>query len=184
MIATRELLAFLASVGATIRRQGDRIVVKAGQQPVPRPVLNALRDRRQELLDLLAADCGDEDGVGDAGVPRQWAEGLRRLEAATSIAGMMPLDRLRLVRDAKAFLRDWGREAARLAWTEEDLFGLHPAAPNGRYDAMGLVPLLNGRNVISIAPDRATIAARSGGTLTYYRNRLQKDAVAVWQLLQ
>jgi hypothetical protein len=64
------------------------------------------------------------------------------------------------------------------------LFGLHPAAPIGRYDAMGLVPLLNGRNVISIAPDRATIAARSGGTLTYYRNRLQKDAVAVWQLLQ
>jgi hypothetical protein len=97
---------------------------------------------------------------------------------------MLPLDRLPLVRDAKAFLRDWGREAARLGWTDEDLFGLHPAVPSGRYDAMGLVPLLNGRNVVSISPDRATIATRSGGTLTYYRSRRHKDAVAVWQLLQ
>jgi hypothetical protein len=30
-------------------------------------------------------------------IPREWAEGLQRLEASTSISGMLPLDRLRLV---------------------------------------------------------------------------------------
>jgi hypothetical protein len=180
--ATRELLDFLASVGATIRRQGDWIVVKAGQKPVPRAVLNALRDRRQELLDLLAADRGGE--AVDAGIPRQWTEGLRRLEASTSIAGMLPLERLPLIEDARRFLAEWGGEAARLGWTAKDVFGLHPVAPKDRYDAMGLVPLLHGRKVVSIAPDRATIGTPSGGTLTYYRSRPQRDAVAAWQLLQ
>jgi hypothetical protein len=180
--AISELLDLLASVGATVRRHGDRIVVKAGQKPVPRAVLNALRDRRLELLDLLAADSGS--GEVSAAIPQQWTEGFHRLEASTSIAGMEPLDRLRLIRDAKAFLAAWGREAARLGWTAEDVFGLHPAAPNGRYDAMGLVPLLDGRKVASISADRATIGTPRGGTLTYYRNRLHKDAVAVWELLQ
>jgi hypothetical protein len=36
---------------------------------------------------------------------------------------------------------------------------------------MGLVPLLCGREVISIKADRATIGTPSGGALTYYRQR-------------
>jgi hypothetical protein len=87
------------------------------------------------------------------------------------------------VQGAKAFLAEWGRKASRLGWTT-DVFGLHPLAPNARYDAIGLVPLLHGRRVISIAADRATIGTLSGGWFTYYRHRLHKDAVAAWQLLQ
>jgi hypothetical protein len=49
---------------------------------------------------------------------------------------------------------------------------------------MGLVPLLNGRKVVSLAADRATIRTPSGGTLTYRRDRPHKDAVAAWRLLQ
>jgi hypothetical protein len=179
--AARELLDFLASVGATIRRHGDHIVVKAGQQPVPRAVLNALRDRRVELLDLLGSG---SDSAGNASIPLQWIDGLQRLEASTSIGGMLPLDQLRLIRDAKLFLADWGAEAARLGWTAEDLFGLHPAAPTARYDAMGLLPLLNGRKVKSITADHAIIHTPSGGQLTYYRHRSHKDTVAAWELLQ
>jgi hypothetical protein len=109
---------------------------------------------------------------------------LKRLESSAAIAGILPLDRLRLVRDARAFLDEWGVEAARLGWTAEDLFGLHPAAPEARYDATGLVPLLPNRRVVSISADRATIRTPSGGSLTYYRQRSHKGAVAAWELLQ
>jgi hypothetical protein len=82
------------------------------------------------------------------------------------------------------FLAEWGREAARLGWTEEDVFGLHPLAPNARYDCMGLVPMLHGRKVVSLVADRATISTPSGGTLTYYRQRPHPNAVSAWQLIQ
>jgi hypothetical protein len=96
---------------------------------------------------------------------------------------MLPLDRLRLVEDARRFLAEWGVKAARLDWTTEDVFGLHAAAPNARFDCMGLVPLLHGRKVVSLAADRATIRTPSGGTLTYYRDRPHVDAVAAWRLV-
>jgi hypothetical protein len=63
----------------------------------------------------------------------------------------------------------------------------YPAAPDARYDAMGLLVLLYGRRVRlnrGIAVDRATIRTPSGGSLTYYRHRPNRDAVAAWALLQ
>lgn len=68
--------------------------------------------------------------------------------------------------DAAEFLADWGDQAAELGWTTEELFGLHPVAPLTRYDAMGLVWLLNGKEVSAI--DEST--ARIGAT-TYYRTK-------------
>jgi hypothetical protein len=64
------------------------------------------------------------------------------------------------------------------------MFGMHPLAPNARDDALGAVPLLHGRKVMSITADRASIRTPSGGKLTYYRHRPNKDAVAAWQLVQ
>jgi hypothetical protein len=120
----------------------------------------------------------------ETAVPSEWIEGLTQLEASAKLAGMVPLERLRLVEDARRFLADWGTKAAQLGWTTEDVFGLHRLAPNARYDAMGLVPLLHGRKVVSIAANRATIRTPSGGTLTYYRHPPHNDAVAAWELLQ
>jgi hypothetical protein len=105
------------------------------------------------------------------------------LESAAKLSEILPSDRERLIRDAKAFLAQWGAEAARLGWTTEDVFGLHAAAPNARFDCMGLVPLLNGREVTSIAADKATIATASGATITYCRHRPYDGAVAAWELL-
>jgi hypothetical protein len=98
--------------------------------------------------------------------------------------GMSLLDHVQFIDNARLFLDEWGDEAAALGWTMQDLFGVHPAAPDARYDAMGLLPLLRGRRVTSITADRATIRTPSGGSLTYYRHRPHREAVAAWDLLQ
>ncbi|MFC2248560.1 hypothetical protein ACETRX_02930 [Labrys portucalensis] len=66
--------------------------------------------------------------------------------------------------DAAEFLADWGDEAAGLGWTAKDLFGLHPVAPLTRYDVMGLIWLLNGKEVKAITERTAAI-----GATTFYR---------------
>ena len=40
---------------------------------------------------------------------------------------------------------------ARLGWRAEDLFGVHPATPATRYDAMGLMPLMGGYSSLAVA---------------------------------
>lgn len=67
-------------------------------------------------------------------------------------------------RDAAEFLADWGDQAAELGWTAEELFGLHPVAPLTRYDVMGLIWLLSGKEVSAIDERTAKI-----GATTFYR---------------
>ncbi|QEN86858.1 hypothetical protein FZC33_11205 [Labrys sp. KNU-23] len=67
-------------------------------------------------------------------------------------------------KDAAEFLADWGEQAAELGWTAKELFGLHPVAPLTRYDQMGLVWLLNGKEVDEITDRTAKI-----GATTFYR---------------
>lgn len=53
--------------------------------------------------------------------------------------------------------------AAKLGWAAQEVFGLHPVAPVTRYDVMGLVWLLNGKEVSAI--DERT--AKTGTTMYY-----------------
>ena len=71
--------------------------------------------------------------------------------------------------DATIFLRDWGAQAEALGWAAEDLFGLDPVAPLGRYDAMGLLWMLEGQRVVALTDEAATIKASSGSLLKFYR---------------
>jgi hypothetical protein len=81
------------------------------------------------------------------------------------------------VEDAKAFLGTWGEQAHALGWSNRDLFGLHtpPADPHpsysrlSRYDATGLVWLLQGRKVIALTEATAAIESPKTGGLTVYR---------------
>jgi hypothetical protein len=115
------------------------------------------------------------------GPPRQWCEGLRRLAAAEPVAGFSCNRWQQLIEDGRELLGDWGEQAARLGWTAEDLFGVHPTAPATRYDVVGLAPLLMGRQVSVMTVDRAIIATRSGSMLTYRRG--QPGAVLLWDLV-
>jgi hypothetical protein len=68
--------------------------------------------------------------------------------------------------DARQFLDIWGTCVRALGWTGEELFGLDPGAPLARYDRMGLVWFLQGReHVIELG----AIAARLSGGNTFYR---------------
>jgi hypothetical protein len=81
------------------------------------------------------------------------------------------------VEDARAFLSTWGEQAAKLGWTSEDLLGLHQPPPKpsstyrrlSRYDATGLVWLLDGRRVVALTEDAATIRSPGGMNLTFRR---------------
>ena len=57
--------------------------------------------------------------------------------------------------DARTFLQRWGRHAQKLGWSSSDLFGLHPHAPLGRYDAMGLLWSLQDKIVVELGAKTA-----------------------------
>ena len=81
------------------------------------------------------------------------------------------------VHDAKAFLGPWGEQASSLGWDSRDLFGLHkpPERPHpsyrrlSRYDATGLIWLLQGRSVVALTADTAAIENPTGSVTVYRR---------------
>jgi hypothetical protein len=98
---------------------------------------------------------------------------------------LVPVERWRqCVQDGKRFLAKWGEQAEALGWTSADLFGLHqvPAKPApsysrlSRYDCTGLIWLLQGRAVVALTADTATIRNPATGSLTTYR-RFNKPAL-------
>lgn len=97
-------------------------------------------------------------------VPDVYAASFARL--MQEIPAGVPVPRWQqFVNDAGLFLDLWGKQAAALAWTPDDLFGMDPAAPLARYDRLGLLWLLQGRAVRLIDANSATIA----GGLVYRR---------------
>jgi len=89
----------------------------------------------------------------------------------------------RAIEDGRAFLAKWVGQAEALGWSARDLFGLHqpPTKPHptytrlSRYDATGLIWLLDGRWVAALSEDRAAIQSPSGN-VTIYR-KLNKPAL-------
>jgi hypothetical protein len=79
------------------------------------------------------------------------------------------------VADSQQFMDTWGKQAWALGWTAEELFGLHepPSNPHpsynrlARYDCKGLVWILEGRPVLALTADTATIRYKSGSTTKY-----------------
>jgi len=91
---------------------------------------------------------------------------------------LVPVEHWRqCVEDGKRFLAKWGEQAESLGWTSADLFGLHtpPDRPHpsyrrlSRYDATGLIWLLQGRSVVALTADTAAIENPTGNITTYRR---------------
>ena len=53
--ALRRILNALAAIGASIEPAGDRLVLRAGNVPVPSDIVDRVRAVKTELLTLLAA---------------------------------------------------------------------------------------------------------------------------------
>jgi hypothetical protein len=118
------------------------------------------------------------------GIPKEWADGFALLCTMERPAAYGPERWRQLVDDGGYFLDAWGRQAAGLGWRAENVFGVNPDAPERRYDGMGLVPLLNGRRVVAITADTARIDCDGGAILTFYRQTLSPESVALWQILR
>jgi hypothetical protein len=124
----------------------------------------------------------------DAGVPREWSEGFARLDLANAPRDV-PLRRWRLfIDDAAAFLDSgWAPRAAALGWGPLDLFGCDKARPFARIDHQGLLWLLDGRKLVALTANTATIETNSGARLNYRRVRNnfpenKSGRVVIWEL--
>jgi hypothetical protein len=118
------------------------------------------------------------------GVPSEWGAGVLRLLTAPAPVPFNA-DRWRTIQDdAVRFLQAWGAEACRLGWTALDLFAAHRHKTLVRYDCQGLVPALNGAQVIALTRNRATVATPKGTRQTIGRptNTAPAEVCLLWDL--
>jgi len=167
------VLARLHEIGALLTRDGDRLVLQSGANPVPPEVLAAARGHKPALLRILASKVG----------PQHWAREVVRLDPGLSPADIPPPRWEQLINDARQFLEDgWAAQAADQGWGPYDLFGCDAAKPYARVDRLGLVWLLDGRPVAALTDETATILTASGGHLTFRRRPIEPDLALAWTL--
>jgi hypothetical protein len=115
--------------------------------------------------------------------PGRYGRTIAALEARCP--DLIPADRWQAaVEDGRRFLVRWGTQAKALGWTPADLFGLQTPRAKAhatynrlsRYDCTGLVWLLQGRAVVALTADTATIRNPATGSVTTYR-RFNKPAL-------
>jgi hypothetical protein len=106
----------------------------------------------------------------DGGVPRAWAESFARLDRARPPDDVPQRRWLQFIGDCGAFLDSgWAAKAVALGWGPLDLFGCDRLKPFARIDRLGLLWLLNGRRLLALTADSATIETATGGRLTCRR---------------
>lgn len=180
----RKLIADVEAAGGSLHFvQPDRLKVTA-PRPLSAGLVEQVRQSKTAIIQALVnppfdlGDYGERAAIIESnGMPREWAEGFATLCTIPPPALFNP-DRWRqIVDDGGHFLDLWGRQAALLGWKALDVFGVNPAAPESRYDSMGLVPLLNGRRVSAITADTARI--ERGGT--FYRQNMNANSIAIWK---
>jgi hypothetical protein len=83
---------------------------------------------------------------------------------------------------ARRLADEHGPAAFVMGWDAVDLFGLHPIAPSGRYDGMGLAFLLRyGDQVTSLDDKRAMTQSVNGTTHRVWRGQMCAEAVPAWE---
>ena len=138
---------------------------------------------------------GKSDAAGDlderaaiiecgAGVPRAWAEGYAALTAMPAPTGFSPERWRRIVDATGVFLDRWAAEASKCGWSDLDVFGCDAAAPDKRFDCMGLVLLLDRWEVSSVDEAGADLTTETGTLLRYRRRPLPVGTVSLWQLVK
>src|SRR5580704_19014179 len=119
----------------------------------------------------------------DSGIPRNWAEGLVRLDPDRP-PGDVPLRRWqRFVDDVGRFLDSpFYAVAASLGWGPHDLFGSDRDRPFTQIEQSGLLWQLNGNRLVMLAEDTVRIETPAGTRLTYRREPIEPGCVLAWEL--
>lgn len=75
-----------------------------------------------------------------------------------------------LIRDLRAFARDWLDLAVACGWTLPELFGCpSPHSLSTRGAQCGLLPLLEGDTVVEMDDNRIVIETKGGGRQSFYK---------------
>jgi hypothetical protein len=165
-----EILVAVQEAGATLRVEGDSLVASNASRIAP-VIKAAIRENKPHLITALV---GSSCSVTIVELPyrRTYAHLQLRPPALVDVARWQ-----QCVRDGSKFLARWGETAESLGWDSRDLFGLHtpPAKPHpsyqrlSRYDATGLIWLLERREVVALTEATASIRNPKTGTVTVYR---------------
>ena len=189
-MTAQSLLLAAQAAGLTFEVDGDALIVESDRD-LPPELIAELRQHKAELLAFLTPQQGpDADDLDEraalievgAAVPRRWAEGYAALSSMPPPTGFSPERWSRIVDATGAFLDHWAAEAIRCCWSELDVFGANPDRPDARFDAMGLVLLLDRAEVVSIDCDGADLVAATGARQRYRRRPLPADTVSLWDL--
>jgi hypothetical protein len=175
MIAA-DILSAVREAGAALRVEGDSLVASNASRIAP-DLKAAIRENKPQIITaLVGAGCK----VTIIEIP---ATGLRYRRTFARLQlkppALVEVERWRkAVEDGSKFLARWGEQAETLGWTPADLFGLHapPEQPHpsysrlSRYDAVGLVWLLQGRPVVALTADTAAIENQTGAVTVYRKH--------------
>ena len=178
-----DLIRIVGRAGGHLAPDGADLVVVA-TAPLPEALMVKLRIHKGAVIDFLNRPIASVVLLHcPPGVPEAWTQGVADL-LARSCPASCPAERWEALReDSYTFLQFWAARALGLGWTALDLFGVHPATPWARFDAMGLVALLNGARVAALSDNEAVIEKPNGARLTFRRRgQVPDEACLIWEL--
>jgi hypothetical protein len=122
----------------------------------------------------------------DARLPRHWADGIERIlidQIGRPRRGFSSQRWRRLIDDLLALHEaGWLRQLAALGWGATDVFGCHAHAPLARLDCAGLLLLLDGRSIMAVTANAASLRTSSGAVQTRYRKPMRDKVVPLWEM--
>ena len=130
-----------------------------------------------------ADDLGERAAIIEegAGIPRRWAEGFVAMCSMPAPAGFSPERWQRIIDATGTFLDRWAADAIKCGWSDLDVFGCDSAAPDRRFDCMGIA-LFDRWEVVGIDEGGADLMTETGARLRYYRRPLPGHTVRLWDL--
>ena len=186
----RAVLEAVAAAGGSVTLYGDRLRLSA-PQPLPEELLTRLRDRKAEIVALLADGPAANEVAAvsvrelDPDIVPELAVGLDVVLGAEAAHGI-PAQHWPRVQRSVRHLVERGQVSAALrhGWDVVDLFGCDRRAPWHRLDRMGLALLLDGCEVICIDAAGADLRASSGSVLRFRRRPASPPPpVPLWELV-
>jgi hypothetical protein len=107
---------------------------------------------------------------------------LAALIAMDPPTGFSPARWSRIIDAAGVFLDKWAAEADRLGWSDLDVFGCDPAAPDARFDCMGVTLLCDRCEIVGIDETGADLLTNTGARQRYRRHPMPAGTIPVWDL--
>jgi len=193
-----EILHTAQAAGVVMMASGNDLMLEAPAPP-PAPLLNAIRQHKVEVIALLrqrlpfyqnAIDVHEEFEQRaaiiehDAGIPREWAEAFARMDCCQRPAQISDKAWQNIKHYTGLLLDRHIHDIIRRGWEVAEIFGCHYAAPERRYDAMGVLLLLHDCEIIGVEHDRITLMTTTGAEQVFYRTRLTRpqERIMIWEL--